>query len=388
MNLPDQSPYRTPDAPNERLPWNPRAVRVLTLGLVSLALTPAAIAVTIVISDHERGQGAALLALLVAVPIGAFVLGLYTARLGAKVRAEVESVPVTERGRWLATAGMLAGIAGMLLQVLGFGLACMFLSVFGRGRQLRRRGVPMLPRVVDGDAWTSPSPAIDAPAELRDRVAARWRENGRTEHASVAAFSRLALDLLALGAPPSLIAAAQRDALDEVRHAELCFSLARSIDGRRESPGALPEAGRTRGPSRLRSVALSALAVDSLVDGALHEGTSARVIASLARRASHEGISATLREIAADEGRHAAHGWDVVEWCLAAGGPPVARAVLGAAEAIAERGRAVRVTEDDGASLEPWGLHGAALERAERDKAVEEVSARAKRLALVALAKA
>lgn len=34
---------------------------------------------------------------------------------------------------------------------------------------------------------------------------------------------------------------------------------------------------------------------------------------------NHEGQRAILKEIAADEGRHAAHGWDVVAWCLAEG---------------------------------------------------------------------
>ncbi len=388
MTPADQTPYRSPDVPNTRAPWNPRAVRALSLGVASLALTPAVISAISWAERHTNGFGSWVMLVLLGTVISAFALGRYAARLGAKVRAEVESFPTAERGRWLATAGMFAGWGGMLLQVLGFGFACMALSLFGRGRQLRRRGVPQLPRVVEGGAWTSPSPAVDAPAELRDHVAARWRENGRTEHASVASFSRLALDLMALGAPPSLIAAAQRDALDEVRHAELCFSLARSVDGRAESPGAFPAAGRTRPLSRVRAVALSTLAVDSLVDGALHEGTSARVIASLARRCAHEGIAATLREIAADEGRHAAHGWDVVEWCLSVGGPSVARAVLGAAEAVAERGRAARVIDDEGDALEAWGLHGAALERDERDKAVGEVSARAKRLALAALAKA
>lgn len=388
VSPPDQSPYRNPDTPNARAPWNPRALRVFGLGLLSLVLSPAVISALTLIERHSSGAAPLILTLFVGSMVAAFALGLYASRLGAKVRAEVDAFPTAERGRWLATAGMLAGWGAMLMQVLGFAFACLSVTFIGRGRQLRRRGVPLLPRVVEGGEWTSPSPMIDAPAELRDRVASRWRENGRTEHASVASFSRLALDLMALGAPPSLIAAAQRDALDEVRHAELCFSLARSIDGRVESPGAFPEAGRARGLSRVRTVALSTLAVDSLVDGAFHEGTSARVIASLARRCPHEGITAALREIAADEGRHAAHGWDVVEWCLTAGGPAVARALLGAVEGIASRAPSMRAVDDESDAFEAWGLHGAALERAERERAIEEVTARARRLALTALARA
>src|SRR4029077_13893090 len=117
-----------------------------------------------------------------------------------------------------------------------------------------------------------------------DGVADRWRENGKTEHASVAAFARLTLDLMALGAPPDLIAAANQDALDEIRHTELCFSLAKALDGKAVSPGAFPQAQRVATLPRSRTFALAKLAVDSLIDGALHEAVSARIIASLAHR--------------------------------------------------------------------------------------------------------
>src|SRR5262249_12790505 len=128
-----------------------------------------------------------------------------------------------------------------------------------------------------------------------------------------------------------------RDALDEVRHAELCFALARAIDGRSEGPVAFPEAKRKGMLSRVRIVALAELAADSLVDGALHEGMSARVIARLAKRCESPAITAVLKELAADEGRHAAHGWDVVEWCLAEGGKPVLHALEGALRMLPER---------------------------------------------------
>jgi hypothetical protein len=46
------------------------------------------------------------------------------------------------------------------------------------------------------------------------------------EHASVAAFARFTLDLLALGAPADLVQSAQQALGDEIAHAELCFGLA------------------------------------------------------------------------------------------------------------------------------------------------------------------
>src|SRR5262249_28861573 len=158
------------------------------------------------------------------------------------------------------------------------------------------------------------------------------------------------------------------DALDEIRHAEACFALARAIDGRAESPGPFPEAlaGRTR--ARPRAMMLGELAVDSLVDGALNEGISARVVARVAKRCAVPEVRAILKAIAADEGRHSAHGWDVVRWCLAEGGAPVAHALSAAVRALP---RELRTTIDAAArdgGWERWGIPGAALEAEEAAK--------------------
>lgn len=219
-----------------------------------------------------------------------------------------------------------------------------------------------MPPVRAGAAWTGLPLNASVDGSVQDGLAAQWRENGRTEHASVAAFARLTLDLMALGAPPALVAAANRDALDEIRHTELCFSLARALDGKAESPAAFPEASRARTLPASRPLALAALAVDSLVDGALHEGVSARVIAKLAKRCEHAEIRAVLKEIAADEGRHAAHGWEVVEWCLAEGGAPVADAMRGAVRALPHSTHSGLPAAAEDSSWERYGIHGRALE--------------------------
>lgn len=174
------------------------------------------------------------------------------------------------------------------LVVAGFGALIAYVSTvgFSRGRQLRRLGKVLLPELEPASAWASTPFALscDAGKPVPLEVANQWRENGKTEHASVAAFARLTLDLMALGAPPSLIRAAHQDALDEIRHAEICFALATAIDGQRMSPAPFPEAQRVATLPRSRRLALVKLAVDSLIDGALHEGVSARIIAKLALR--------------------------------------------------------------------------------------------------------
>jgi hypothetical protein len=271
------------------------------------------------------------------------------------------------------------GNGGMAL----LGALATFLSTvtFSRGRQLRNLGRVLLARVHAAGDWARLPLQVAAEDEVRPALAAQWRENGRTEHASVAAFARLTLDLMALGAPPWLIAAANRDALDEVRHTELCFSLARAIDGKVESPGPFPEAKAARtlaGAARpARTLALAGLAVDSLVDGALHEGVSARVIARLAKRCEDPTIRGVLREIAADEGRHAAHGWDVVTWCLAEGGAPVARALSGALAALPSELRTSLPSQAADGSWEKYGIVSRALEAEELAKARADLVRRA-----------
>jgi hypothetical protein len=170
-----------------------------------------------------------------------------------------------------------------------------------------------------------------------------------------------------------LIASANQDSLDEIRHTELCFSLARAIDGQEQSPGGFPVPQRVSRLPRLRTLALARLAVNSLIDGALHEGLSARIIAKLANRCSEPAIQAVLKELAADEGRHAAHGWQVVEWCLAEGGNSVAYALCGAVQALPKQMRSPLPEQAMAGAWEAWGIHGHALEAAEYDAALTHI---------------
>ena len=271
------------------------------------------------------------------------------------------------------------------LVMAGFGMLIAYVSTvsFSRGRQLRRFGRVLLPDLRTSPDWATSEMTLsaeNAPAGLADQ----WRENGKTEHASVAAFARLTLDLMGLGAPPALIAAANRDALDEIRHTELCFSIARGLDGKSVSPGPFPQAQRVATLPRSRRLALAKLAVDSLVDGALHEGVSARIIAKLAQRCEVPAIRAALKEIAADEGRHAAHGWTVVSWCLAEGGRPVGNALLGAIRTLPREMRSELPLGAAEGGWERWGIHGHRLESDEYAAAlahvIERVQARVARV--------
>jgi hypothetical protein len=293
------------------------------------------------------------------------------------------------RSLWTGEAdGRTAAAVLGNLAMTWFGMLVAYLTTvgFSRGRQLRRFGKVLLPEVRPSDEWTAVQAHLADTERPPAGLADQWRENGRTEHASVAAFARLTLDLMALGAPPRLVAAANQDALDEIRHTELCLSLARALDGRAVSPGPFPQAQRAATLPRARTLALAKLAVGSLIDGALHEGVSARIVARLARRCEVPAIRAALREIAADEGRHSAHGWTAVEWCLAEGGRPVAEALLGAIRVLPETMHSQLPAGAAEGGWERWGIHGARLESEEYRAARVHVVARVQ--ALVAPARA
>ncbi len=51
------------------------------------------------------------------------------------------------------------------------------------------------------------------------------------EHASVAAFARLAIDRMIHGAPAELVDAAHVAARDEIRHAQQCYGIASAFAG-------------------------------------------------------------------------------------------------------------------------------------------------------------
>lgn len=315
------------------------------------------------------------------IPVGVLLLAAAifgAAGLGLGIRALYKGNEDRRRFSPILAAMIAAGpvALGPLMVLLGAVGALVSTMQFSRGRQLRRRGAVLLPPVVAGGQWARAGEALAVEGVDRDALAAQWRENGRTEHASVAAFARLTLDLMSLGAPPELVDAAQRDARDEVRHAELCFALARSIDGRAESPGRFPEAARAATLPRGRVFALASLAVSSLIDGALHEGVSARIVATLARRAEHPRIAALLREIARDEGRHAAHGWDVVRWCVAEGGEPVVRALEGAVLALPTSMASELPSDAQGGGWERFGIMGRELEAAEYARTLADVRRR------------
>ena len=358
-------------------PWRRRAVKSFYAGFITIAVMIGLGLLTVLFHwDPPATLGKVFATGGCGLTTAFFLFG---AIAGVASLVTMVGTPAEERGVWPVLVALGPVLAGLVFTLFGFVATWMSVFGFARGRQIRKRGKVQLAPLVEGDDWSRLALLPRAPDELRGQLADRWRENGRTEHASVAAFARLALDLMALGAPARLLEDANRDSLDEIRHADLCFSLARALDGKSESPARFPAVRGSR--TAFRSFALARLAVDSLIDGALHEGLSARVLARLAKRCEDPAARSVVLELARDEGRHAAHGWDVVEWCLSEGGAPVAKALLGSLRAIPSHPASDIPEAARAGAWEAYGLHGEALEAEEHAKARVDVVMKVRKLA-------
>jgi hypothetical protein len=158
------------------------------------------------------------------------------------------------------------------------------------------------------------------PDDVRYALAARWLADAAMEHASIASFARLALDLLAHGAPADLVGRVVQAQQDEVAHARAAYSIASALLGEPVGPGplALPV-----GPTP----SLATLAADSVRDGCCNEAMAAAEAAARLAWTTHPALRAALARVVEDEARHAALAADVVAWAIEVGGPEVQAAV-------------------------------------------------------------
>jgi len=173
-----------------------------------------------------------------------------------------------------------------------------------------------------GAEWvTGAAPDVSAlsPATRRALTDA-WIKDALFEHASVATFARFAMQLLAVGAPASLLHETLAAGNDEVRHAELCFGLASVYAGEALGPDDFPI-----GEDATIATALLDIVEETIVEGCIGETMAAFQAAEQLRRASDPAVIAALTSTIEDETRHAELAWRVVAWALRVGGAPVRR---------------------------------------------------------------
>ncbi len=330
---PHPPPYaQGPVAPAGR----PHTGAAVAVALVSCFVMPVVyIGLVFEVLGHRFRGGASFTPLGVAIAVG-FVLWITALVLS------IRAIVVSGRVGASRVGGVVALVAsGVSVVTAGAAAAFSLLLLSGggaHGRPLRVRGRPRTAPTRRDPAW-SVDPACGLPdvarltAEARARESARWTRDAREEHASIAAFARLSVDLLALGAPPALVEGAHRAALDEVLHARLAFALAGAYAGEPVGPEAWPEALEGEGPESPAGT-LRRVARESLVDGAYGEGLAA--LRAAAEVSADPAVAAVLATLARDEAVHAALGWDVLAFCVARDGA-LAAELVEAAEALAAR---------------------------------------------------
>ncbi len=199
------------------------------------------------------------------------------------------------------------------------------------GRPLIVAGQPRVAGLVSGDDWGQPGPELAGLAArvarlspaLRNELAQAWRQDGLVEHASIAAFSAFALELMGLGAPQEFLSRTLAAATDEVRHAQLCFGLANTFDATNQAPA----------PLALADVAprtdLEQIAAAVVEEACCAETAGALLAARQLEGATDPSVRAALSSIVEDETRHAELGWSFVAWALSRAGDSL-RPVLAA----------------------------------------------------------
>lgn len=178
------------------------------------------------------------------------------------------------------------------------------------GRPFVVHGQARVADVVTRTDWIASPIGLDDGGRLRSEAARAWREDAAQEHASIASFARLSLELLAHGAPPTLVAAAHQAALDEVDHARVCFAIATELSG----------AAVALGPAPLSLEGLSldgdlvSLAVRAATEGCVGETIAALALSRAAASCDSPALAAKLSKMADDELAHAALAWQCVAW--------------------------------------------------------------------------
>jgi hypothetical protein len=190
--------------------------------------------------------------------------------------------------------------------------------------------------------------------ETTRALAQDWLNDGCEEYASIAAFARFSMHLASVGAPPEMILASQRAAMDEVRHAQACFALARRYGGKAMGPANLSLDGA------ITPMTLAEIAALTAEEGCVGETLGVLLAQEQLARTTDPVARALLVNagIVADEARHAELAWSFVRWAIDRGGDPVREAVAAAIRRALDATLAMPIRKYDGIDLAAWAAHG------------------------------
>jgi hypothetical protein len=272
----------------------------------------------------------------------------------------------------LTTADCAPGESCALSEAL-LGRSCLR-NMSSCGRPFLVEGVARLAASASSASWLARRASPDATqldAGARAALAHHWTAIARMEHASVAAFARFILELLAAGAPAELVCSAQSALGDEIEHARLCFDLASAYARTAIGPGALSTQG-----------VLADTGLPATVSAAIHEACIGETLAAAEAcealaDATDPAVRQVLVKIVRDESAHAELGWKFLQWALASGGPELRdlarREVQRAIESLREPPAGIGTTDSLTATLAAHGLCPEQRRHAARRAALEQV---------------
>ncbi len=139
------------------------------------------------------------------------------------------------------------------------------------------------------------------------------------------------------GAPAELVERAHASAMDEIKHARRCFALASVFGGVSWTAGPLPSLEETVEDVGPKENGLARLTRGCLLDGVLAEGLAAAVAFEGFRSATDPVIRETLEMIAAEESKHEALAWDILQWALERGGTKAVRSLRATLDELENR---------------------------------------------------
>jgi len=177
-------------------------------------------------------------------------------------------------------------------------------------------------------------PAIAALDErLRADVALNWRSRARNELSTSTVFASLVQGLVRVSAPSNVLREAAAAVADEVRHAEICMHVARAYwpECPEPEPRTVVEVPDVADAETRDLTALLFVVMQSCVN----EGVACAYLQACLAQSAHALARAAVRDILADEIRHARFGWTLLSADFA--GPRLCRAVSEALPTLLER---------------------------------------------------
>lgn len=152
--------------------------------------------------------------------------------------------------------------------------------------------------------------------DILNEIVDMWLHRASCEHASVASFSIHSVELIHLGAPCNIVEKVHKAALDEIKHAELCYTIASQY-----SQLKIEDAG-PYGPSEIQYESITpstdpkSIFICTLKEACINETISAVEAYQCYVNAIDPVIKDVLYEITKDELGHADLGWETAAWML------------------------------------------------------------------------